>query len=234
MLIALVVTAGTLFLQGSRCRGWSGGSALPAPDPREDALARAALFEQATAAGLEIARPARTTTTTRSAPWRRSAAGPGSATSPPGSGSAAPTPRQETPSEAYSRLRLEMLAAERAKVLGGAQHRQGARTRSSRTCSSPSTSRSRCSTTATSGAASSRARRRRQRPGSGMTSLRAPARRPRRHRAQRRGRLRGLRRRGRDAPGCTCACASAAATSAAATPPRAATRPPTSRRPATR
>ena len=45
------------------------------------------------------------------------AAAPRSATPPPGSGSAARTPDEETPSEAYARLRLEMLEAEREKVL---------------------------------------------------------------------------------------------------------------------
>ena len=70
VLVALVVTAGTLFVQGLTLPALVRRLRLPAPDPREDALARAALFERATAAG------------------------PGSGTPRPGSGWAAPTRRR--------------------------------------------------------------------------------------------------------------------------------------------
>ena len=115
ILIALVVAAGTLFIQGSTLPWLVRRLRLPAPDPREDALARAALFEKATAAGVERLdeTPA---TRTRSAPGGAAPA-LGSGTPPPGSGSAAPTPTTRRPSEAYARLRLEMLGAEREKVL---------------------------------------------------------------------------------------------------------------------
>jgi len=89
---------------------------LSAPDPREDALARAALFEKATAAGLDrlgehlgdddpydTMDALRTRVALRNtAAWERL-----------GGNDAA----EETPSEAYSRLRKEMLDAERKKVL---------------------------------------------------------------------------------------------------------------------
>jgi Na+/H+ antiporter len=116
ILTALVVAAGTLFVQGSTLPWLVRRLRLSAPDPREDALARAALFEKATAAGLERLEthigdddPFDTMEALRhrasqrnTAAWERL----GSTTS-----------EEETPSEAYSRLRLEMLDAEREKVL---------------------------------------------------------------------------------------------------------------------
>ena len=89
---------------------------VPAPDPREDALARAGLFHQAGAAGLawldaqELTEdPHDTQALLRHrveqrdfAAWERL-----------GSGSL----DAEAPSEAYARLRLQMLRAERARVL---------------------------------------------------------------------------------------------------------------------
>jgi Na+/H+ antiporter len=116
ILTALVVAAGTLFVQGSTLPWLVRRLQLSAPDPREDALARAALFEKATAAGLErleshigdddpfdtMASLRQRAAQRNTAAWERL-------------GSAAAD--QETPSEAYSRLRLEMLKAEREKVL---------------------------------------------------------------------------------------------------------------------
>lgn len=116
VLVALVVTAGTLFIQGLSLPWLVRRLRVPAPDPREDALARAALFQKATAAGLDVLRehggdddPHHTMDALRRraeqrdfAAWERL-------------GSA--DPDAETPSEAYARLRLEMLAAERRKVL---------------------------------------------------------------------------------------------------------------------
>jgi monovalent cation/hydrogen antiporter len=116
VLVALVVTAGTLFVQGLTLPGLVRLLHLPSPDAREDALARAALFEQATAAGFrkldehlddddpfgtveEIRRRARQRDT---AAWERLGS---------------THPEEETPSETYARLRLEMLQAEREKVL---------------------------------------------------------------------------------------------------------------------
>jgi len=116
VLIALVVTAGTLCLQGLSLPyvvRWLG---VPAPDPREEALARAGLFQQATAAGLawlnaQVADddPHDTRGMLRHrveqrdfAAWERLGSGEADA---------------ETPSEAYSRMRLQMLQVERARVL---------------------------------------------------------------------------------------------------------------------
>jgi hypothetical protein len=116
ILTALVVAAGTLFVQGSTLPWLVRRLRLSAPDPREDALARAALFEKATAAGLaqlenhigdddpfDTMEALRQRTALRNtAAWERL-------------GSTGT--KEETPSEAYSRLRLEMLKAERDKVL---------------------------------------------------------------------------------------------------------------------
>ena len=116
VLTALVVAAGTLFLQGSTLPLAGAPARLSRPDPREDALARAALFEKATAAGLERLEehigdddPFDTLEALRgraaqrnTAAWERLGG---------------TRPDEETPSEAYARLRLEMLDAEREKVL---------------------------------------------------------------------------------------------------------------------
>jgi CPA1 family monovalent cation:H+ antiporter len=89
---------------------------LAAPDAREDALARAALFQKATAAGLErleqhtgeedpfdtVEALKRRAAQRDTAAWERLGG---------------THPEDETPSEAYARLRLEMLDAEREKVL---------------------------------------------------------------------------------------------------------------------
>jgi CPA1 family monovalent cation:H+ antiporter len=113
---ALFVAAGTLFVQGSTLPWLVRRLKLTAPDPREDALARAALFEKATVAGLERLEehtgdedPFNTVEALRqraaqrnTAAWERLGG---------------THPDEETPSEAYARLRLEMLDAERGKVL---------------------------------------------------------------------------------------------------------------------
>lgn len=116
ILTALVVAAGTLFVQGSTLPWLVRRLKLSAPDPREDALARAALFEKATAAGLkrlemhlEDDDPFDTMEALRQRAVQRNTA----AWERLGSNAA----EEETPSEAYSRLRLEMLDAEREKVL---------------------------------------------------------------------------------------------------------------------
>jgi CPA1 family monovalent cation:H+ antiporter len=116
ILTALVVAAGTLFVQGSTLPWLVRRLRLSAPDPREDALARAALFEKASTAGLERLDehtgdddPFRTVEALRQRAAQRNTA----AWERLGNTSA----EEETPSEAYSRLRLEMLEAERSKVL---------------------------------------------------------------------------------------------------------------------
>ena len=52
LLVALVVTAGTLLLQGLSLPWVARRLRVPSPDPREDALVRAELLQQATQAGL--------------------------------------------------------------------------------------------------------------------------------------------------------------------------------------
>ena len=54
LLIAFTVVAGTLFLQGLTLPWLARRSKVPAPDPAEDALARATLLQQASKAGLEV------------------------------------------------------------------------------------------------------------------------------------------------------------------------------------
>jgi Na+/H+ antiporter len=116
ILVALVVTAGTLFVQGSTLPWLVRRLGLPSPDPREDALARAALFEKASAAGLEylelhrdeddrwnvLEELHRRAEQRNTAAWERLGG---------------THPDEETPSEAYARMRLEMLNIERKKVL---------------------------------------------------------------------------------------------------------------------
>ncbi|HYO41211.1 MAG TPA: Na+/H+ antiporter [Nocardioidaceae bacterium] len=115
ILTALVVAAGTLFVQGSTLPWLVRRLRLSPPDAREDALARAALFQKATAAGLRRLEkhigdddPYDTLGALRqraeqrdTAAWERLGG----------------KPDEETPSQAYSRLRLEMLDAERHTVL---------------------------------------------------------------------------------------------------------------------
>src|SRR3954467_12768642 len=116
ILVALVVTAATLFVQGLTLPWLVRRLRLAAPDAREDALARAALFQKATAAGLErldehtgdedpydtVEALKRRAEQRDTAAWERLGG---------------THPEEETPSEAYARLRLEMLNAEREKVL---------------------------------------------------------------------------------------------------------------------
>jgi CPA1 family monovalent cation:H+ antiporter len=116
ILVALFVAAGTLFVQGSTLPWLVRRLRLPSPDPREDALARAALFEKATAAGLEyldlhkddedpfdVADELRRRAEQRNtAAWERLGG---------------THPDEDTPSEAYAKWRLEMLRVEREKVL---------------------------------------------------------------------------------------------------------------------
>lgn len=118
ILVALVVTVGTLLLQGTTLPALARALRVRGPDPREDALQEAMLVQATTAAGLRAIeadgaseaaqRPVvdtiRTQATMRvNRVWERlGSRGEGAS---------------ETPSEAYRRLRLTMLAAERAELL---------------------------------------------------------------------------------------------------------------------
>ena len=116
VLIALSVTAGTLFLQGLSLRWLARRLKVPSPDPREDALARAALFQKATVAGMaQLEKHAGNEDPhgTMDALRRRVEQRDFAAWERLGDDN----PEAETPSEAYARLRLEMLQAERARVL---------------------------------------------------------------------------------------------------------------------
>ncbi|UIJ34666.1 Na+/H+ antiporter [Allobranchiibius sp. GilTou73] len=115
--IALVVTVGTLLLQGFSL-GWVAGRlGLHAPDPREDALQQAQLVQAAVTAGRsrlgeimqeeddlpeEIVRQLRQQGDRRAnLVWERLGGGL----------------QVETPTQTYRRLRMQMLQSERAKVL---------------------------------------------------------------------------------------------------------------------
>jgi Na+/H+ antiporter len=114
LLVAFTVVAGTLFLQGVTLPLLTRLLDVPAPDPAEDALARAALLQQAADAGLAkldeleyddhhgVADQIRSRLDQRSfAAWEQLAT----------------AEDQETPSQLYARIRQEMIDAERAKVL---------------------------------------------------------------------------------------------------------------------
>jgi Na+/H+ antiporter len=116
LLVAFTVAAGTLFGQGLTLPWLARRLDVPGPDPRQDALARATLFQDASAAGLaaldrhaDEPDPYDTVAALRQrveqrdfAAWER--LGPAH-------------PEGEAPSETYARLRLEMLQAERQRVL---------------------------------------------------------------------------------------------------------------------
>jgi CPA1 family monovalent cation:H+ antiporter len=116
VLIALVVAAGTLAVQGFSLPWVVRRLRLRGPDRREDALQRALLLRRATAAGLEelegqtvgsdppalVAALRRRTEEWNTAAWER--LGP-------------PERQSQTPSQRYFQLRTEMLEAERKEVL---------------------------------------------------------------------------------------------------------------------
>ena len=114
LLIAFTVVAGTLFLQGLTLPWLARRLQVPGPDPLEDALARATVLQQASKAGfkrleqLEVDDPHDVFVVIKQriearnfAAWEQL-------------GTVAD---QETPSELYSRVRLEMINAERQRVL---------------------------------------------------------------------------------------------------------------------
>ena len=113
--IAMVVTVGTLLVQGLTLPWLARRLDVRGPDPREDALAEATVLQQAVAAGLKaldavpeidhdtadrLRQRAEDRTT---AAWERLGRGR--------------EDENETPSEAYRRARLMTLAAERAELL---------------------------------------------------------------------------------------------------------------------
>jgi hypothetical protein len=106
--------AGTLFIQGLSLPWLARWMRVPSPDPAEDALARATLLQQASKAGLvrleelEYDDPHGVGDLVRQrldqrnfAAWERLAT----------------TVDQESPSDLYNRVRLEMITAERERVL---------------------------------------------------------------------------------------------------------------------
>jgi CPA1 family monovalent cation:H+ antiporter len=114
LLIAFSVVAGTLFLQGLTLPWLTRVLDVPAPDPAEDALARATLLQKAADAGLErlgeleyedhhgVEDRVRARLEQRTfAAWEQLAT----------------TTDEETPSELYARIRQEMIEAERGRVL---------------------------------------------------------------------------------------------------------------------
>jgi monovalent cation/hydrogen antiporter len=114
LLVAFTVVAGTLFLQGSTLPWLARRLQVPAPDPAEDALARATLLQQASKAGLHTLRdlapedPYGVSDLIRQrveqrnfAAWERLST----------------VSDQEAPSDLYTRLRTAMIAAERQRVL---------------------------------------------------------------------------------------------------------------------
>lgn len=114
LLIAFTVVAGTLFLQGLSLPWVARRLGVLSPDPAEDALARATLLHQATAAGFEAVDedqedPDGALALIKSRLDQRNFAVWEQLGNPDGD--------HETPSQTYARLRLQMIEAERAKVL---------------------------------------------------------------------------------------------------------------------
>jgi monovalent cation/hydrogen antiporter len=114
LLVAFTVVAGTLFLQGLSLPMAARRLRVPSPDPLEDALARATVLQQASKAGFHklheleyddrhgvFALLKQRIEQRNFAAWERL-------------GTVAD---QEAPSELYTRVRLEMIAAERERVL---------------------------------------------------------------------------------------------------------------------
>lgn len=114
LLIAFTVVAGTLFIQGLSLPWVARRLRVPAPDPLDDALARAALLQQASKAGfaaleeLEHDDPHGVGEVIRQRVDQRNFAAWEQLSTTQG---------QESPSDLYARARVAMIAAERAKVL---------------------------------------------------------------------------------------------------------------------
>jgi Na+/H+ antiporter len=114
LLIAFTVVAGTLFLQGLSLPWFVRRLDVPSPDPAADALARASLLQQASKAGFDrleavkhddphdvIGLIKQRVEQRNFAAWEQLGTKPG----------------VETPSDLYARVRLEMIEAERERVL---------------------------------------------------------------------------------------------------------------------
>jgi CPA1 family monovalent cation:H+ antiporter len=114
LLIAFTVVAGTLLVQGASLPWLARRLQVPAPDPMDDALARATLLQQASKAAfkklkeLEVDDPHGVIASIKQrveqrnfAAWERLGTAAG----------------EESPSEMYARIRTAMIEAERARVL---------------------------------------------------------------------------------------------------------------------
>jgi CPA1 family monovalent cation:H+ antiporter len=114
LLIAFTVVAGTLFIQGLSLPWLARWLQVPAPDPMDDALARATLLQQASKAGYEqlqkleyddphdVVELIRQRIDQRNfAAWERLGT----------------SPDRESPSDLYARIRLDMIEAERRRIL---------------------------------------------------------------------------------------------------------------------
>ncbi len=114
ILVALMVTVGTLVLQGLTLPTVARRLDVRGPDAREDALQEATVVQATTAAGLRaIESRSEVDTSTFELIQRQATARVNRVWERLGSG----RDDEETPSETYQRIRLEMLAAERTELL---------------------------------------------------------------------------------------------------------------------
>lgn len=114
ILVALMVTVGTLVLQGLTLPTVARRLGVRGPDAREDALQEATVVQATTAAGLRaIESRTEVDTSTFELIQRQATARVNRVWERLGSG----RDDEETPSETYQRIRLEMLAAERTELL---------------------------------------------------------------------------------------------------------------------
>ncbi|MEO7070306.1 MAG: cation:proton antiporter [Nostocoides sp.] len=115
VMIALIVTVGTLVLQGLSLPALARALDVRGPDPREDALVEATVVQASTAAGLRVIEADPTADAHTVEQIRgQSAARVNRIWERLGTLGASQT---ETPSEAYRRLRLHMITAERSELL---------------------------------------------------------------------------------------------------------------------
>jgi len=115
VLAALVVTGGTLLLQGFSLPWLARRLGVRGPDPREDALQEATVLQTAVTAGLAELEKAAGSDDTHTVDVLRARAE--ARTNIVWERLGSPDDERETPSEAYRRLRLRMLSAERSAVL---------------------------------------------------------------------------------------------------------------------
>ncbi len=115
VMIALIVTVGTLLLQGLTLPSLARALDVRGPDPRQDALVEATVVQASTAAGLRVLESEPTADPeTVELIREQSSARVNRIWERLGTLGAS---QAETPSEAYRRLRLQMLRAERAELL---------------------------------------------------------------------------------------------------------------------